>query len=145
MLNVNDINILSLPHRAGDAEMPTFQLIDIKNMSLEDGLSQPLLDEMKNHLAQNNQVMLFLNRRGYAPVLYCTQCNWMAECKRCDAKLVYHRSPPKLHCHHCDTRIDIPSRCGSCHDTSLEPIGVGTQRIEQILKKYIPTSANYSY
>lgn len=129
---------LSLPERAGVAELPQFQLIDIKQSKLEDGLSAPLLQAMQDHLSQGNQVMLFLNRRGFAPVLYCTNCAWMVGCKRCDARMVYHRSPVKLQCHHCDTFSVIPKCCEKCGGTNMQPVGVGTQRLEQTLANHFP-------
>lgn len=129
---------LPLPTRAGNAIMPTYQLIDLRHEKIEEGLSQALLQAVNEHLQKNNQVMLFLNRRGYAPVLYCTQCGWIAECQRCDARMVYHRSPEKLHCHHCDAQKKMPDNCKKCNATNLEPIGLGTQRLEQILKNHFP-------
>ena len=129
---------LTLPMRAGNAALPTYEMIDLRNNKIEEGLSPPLLRAMKNHLQSNNQVMLFLNRRGFAPVLYCTECAWTANCKRCDARMVYHRSPLRLHCHHCDARSAIPKMCPDCHQESLQPVGLGTQRIEEVLAKHFP-------
>lgn len=128
---------LSLPERAGHAQLPLYQLIDLKKTTQEEGLSQALLQNMRTHLAQGNQVMLFLNRRGFAPVLYCSQCAWIAECKRCDARLVYHR-PGKLQCHHCDARHGIPAKCEQCQQASLQPVGFGTQRLEEMLQQHFP-------
>jgi primosomal protein N' (replication factor Y) len=129
---------LSLPLRAGDAKMPQYQVVDLKRTSVEEGLSAPLLQTMREHLAQNNQVMLFLNRRGFAPVLYCTQCAWIAECRRCDTRMVYHRAPVRLQCHHCDARSAVPERCGQCGAGELQPVGLGTQRLEQTLAVHFP-------
>ena len=91
---------LVLPTRAGEAKPPVFRVLDIRNATLEEGLSKPLLEEITQHLQQGNQVMLFLNRRGFAPVLMCHTCGWMAKCKRCDARMTYHQNPKRLHCHH---------------------------------------------
>lgn len=131
---------LSLPLRAGDAQMPQYQLVDLRRCPSEEGLSTPLLTAMRMHLDQGNQVMLFLNRRGFAPVLYCSQCAWIAGCKRCDARMVYHRHPARLQCHHCDARSDIPARCGQCGEASLQPVGVGTQRLEEVLQTHFPAT-----
>jgi primosomal protein N' (replication factor Y) len=138
LLNVarNRYELLSLPQRAGNAKLPEYQLLDIKRANLEEGLSTELIEAMREHLDKDNQVILFLNRRGYAPVLYCTQCAFIVECKRCDARMVYHRSPPRLQCHHCDARSKIPTLCAKCNEASLQPIGFGTQRLEQTLSKY---------
>lgn len=127
---------LNLPERAGNALMPTFELIDLRATSIEEGLSAPLLAAMRHELASNNQVMLFLNRRGFAPVLYCTQCAWTMNCKRCDSRMVYHNKPPRLQCHHCDARMNVPLNCQQCGEATLQPVGLGTQRIEEVLIKH---------
>lgn len=131
---------LSLPERAGNAQLPHHHIVDIGQHKVEEGLSQPLIQAMREHLQQGNQVLLFLNRRGFAPVLYCTECAWIAGCKRCDTRLVYHRKPLQLHCHHCDSRKSIPKRCEQCEQESLLPVGVGTQRLEQILQEQFPAN-----
>lgn len=133
--------LLSLPQRAGNAQLPKLHLLDIRNKTLEEGFSSELLNQIRCHLENNNQVMLFLNRRGFAPVLYCTQCAWIAECKRCDTRMVYHRSLPRLQCHHCDARRQIPTHCTECNEATLQPIGLGTQRLEEILAKHFPDVA----
>ncbi|MBX3708529.1 MAG: primosomal protein N' [Gammaproteobacteria bacterium] len=128
--------LLSLPQRAGNAILPQFKMLDLRSTSMEDGLSDELISMMHDHLDRDNQVMLFLNRRGFAPVLYCTQCTWIAECHRCDARMVYHRSPLRLQCHHCDARSPVLERCTQCGGAGLQPIGLGTQRLEQAIKKH---------
>lgn len=125
--------MLKLTIRAGGASMPTFNIIDVRRQRLDNGLSVQLVEAMKKQLAAGNQVMLFLNRRGFAPILFCGECGWIAECKRCDAKLVYHRSPLQLRCHHCDARMSIPKKCPECSDTQIQPVGIGTQRLEDTL------------
>lgn len=129
---------LHLPMRAGEAKKPTFELIDIRVADVDQGLSQTLIKAMHAHLAQGNQVMLFLNRRGYAPVLYCPECSWIAGCDHCDARMVYHQSPPRLQCHHCDKQSKIPLVCEECGVENLQPIGLGTQRLENALTKCFP-------
>ncbi len=140
MLNVkrNRYQLLSLPIRAGVAQLPDFRLLDLRTLPVQEGLSSELINMIRVHLQRDNQVMLFLNRRGFAPVLYCTQCAWMAACKRCDARMVYHQHPERLQCHHCDTRSRIPEKCQQCGDTRLQPVGLGTQRLEQTLAKLFP-------
>jgi len=127
---------LSLPERAGVAQLPVYQILDLHRLPAEEGLSQALLDTMKMHLAAGNQVLLFLNRRGYAPVLYCKTCAWMAGCKRCATRLVYHRHPQRLQCHYCDAKSAIPTKCGECGSETLQAIGLGTQRLEETLAKH---------
>ncbi len=140
LLNVkrNRYTLLTLPLRAGDAKMPEYALIDLRSAHIEEGMSDPLLQAVRHHLAENNQVMLFLNRRGFAPVYYCTECTWMAGCKRCDTRMVYHRTTKRLQCHHCDAQSAIPIQCTQCGSTALQPVGLGTQRLEQLLTKQFP-------
>ncbi len=129
---------LLLPNRAGDAELPLFSVLDIRNKSLEEGLSQPIIDEMRLHLKRGEQVMLFLNRRGFAPILMCHACGWMALCKRCDMRMTFHKQTQRLHCHHCDLQARLPLQCESCHDKNMQLVGVGTERLEQVLQKNFP-------
>lgn len=132
---------LQLPERAGAALLPTFHILDIRNLKLEQGLSQPLLNAMQQHLENGDQVMLFLNRRGYSPVLMCPACGWMAKCKRCDARMTYHYKAARLHCHHCDAQKNILTKCEGCGAADLQALGQGTERLEKFLTTYF---ANYS-
>jgi primosomal protein N' (replication factor Y) len=93
---------------------------------------------MQKHLHNGDQVMLFLNRRGYAPVLMCHACGWMAKCKRCDARMTFHHEPRRLQCHHCDARRPIFTKCDDCGKNDLQVIGLGTERLEIALQKYFP-------
>jgi len=127
---------LELRERAGGAELPQFQILDVRNLSLEDGLSVPLINEMRQHLESGNQVMLFLNRRGFAPVMMCDACGWMAQCKRCDMRMTYHYGAASLHCHHCDSQKNLVKRCENCSAHDLQAIGQGTERIEKALSTY---------
>jgi primosomal protein N' (replication factor Y) len=129
---------LRLPERAGEALQPTFCVVDIRNQYLEEGLSPQLVQMMKEHLQNGDQVMLFLNRRGYAPVHMCHGCGWMATCKRCDARMTYHHEPRRLHCHHCDARKPVAFKCEKCDMQDLQIIGLGTERLEQALQKHFP-------
>jgi primosomal protein N' (replication factor Y) len=130
--------LLTLSERAGGAVMPKFKLLDVRQKKLTEGLSDELLSVMREQLKAGNQVMLFLNRRGFAPIFYCAQCGWIAGCKRCDARLVYHRSPKELRCHHCDARMKLPEACQECGDANVAPVGLGTQRVEEILHAEFP-------
>lgn len=131
---------LQLLERAGNANMPQFEMVDIRRLPLEEGLSPILLAKIKDHLQAGEQVMLFLNRRGFAPVLICHACGTVAMCKRCDARLTYHHETARLHCHHCETQKKIID-CEQCKATELYPIGHGTERLEMILAKYFPEYA----
>lgn len=129
---------LHLPQRAGNAQLPRYELINLRQEKKHHGLSVSLLEKIKNHLAANNQVLIFLNKRGFAPVYYCLACSHILPCQHCSTHLVYHHKPKKLHCHHCDFRMQIPDHCPVCKDTQLEPVGVGTQRLEETLSEHFP-------
>jgi len=130
---------LSLPMRAGNAVLPQYQMIDLRYAKTEEGISDVLLKTMRENLDAGNQVMLFLNRRGFAPVLYCADCTWIAGCARCEARMVYHSKPSGLRCHHCDSRKKMPSCCEQCGADNLQPVGLGTQRLEQMLQTHFPS------
>ena len=127
---------LSLPLRAGAANPPTFKLIDIRKQKIEEGISQPLLLEMKKHLENGNQVLLFLNRRGFSPMLTCHDCGWIASCDHCDASYTLHWKNQVLRCHHCDTERSVFSFCQECNGGNLLFLGQGTERIELALNKH---------
>lgn len=93
---------------------------------------------MAEHLAAGNQVMLFLNRRGYAPALICHQCGWSAACERCDAWYTWHQAGRRLHCHHCDSVRPLPHHCPECGSNELIGSGVGTEQLEQLLTTVFP-------
>ena len=128
----------TLPERAGGATMPEFRIIDVKRQYLEEGLSPELLAGINAHLAAGNQVLLFLNRRGFSPTLMCHACGWMAACRHCDARMTYHLKPARLHCHHCDTQTKVTLQCEACGEKELNNLGLGTERIEQALEKHFP-------
>ncbi|MFW1676550.1 primosomal protein N' [Pontibacter sp. JAM-7] len=129
---------LKLTQRAGNSAPPSFELLDIRQQTLSDGLSAILIDKIRQHLQQQTQVLVFLNRRGFAPSLMCHACGWIADCRRCDANLTLHRQPPRLHCHHCDQQHPIPQHCPQCNSTELQPVGAGTERTEQTLQALFP-------
>src|SRR5690606_35984590 len=114
-------------------------LIDLRKQTLKANMTAALLQSMEKHLARGNQVLVFLNRRGFCPVLLCHQCGWVANCKQCDAKMTLHHTPHRLFCHHCGYNLPKPSHCEACQHTELLSIGFGTERIEHFLKKYFPT------
>lgn len=129
---------LRLLERAGIAKLPEFEVIDIRKKQLDEGLSPELLETMRQHLSRGEQVMLFLNRRGFAPVLMCHACGWMVECKRCDTRMTYHQSPQRLHCHRCEAQRVMLKNCELCHEKELHPVGLGTERIEAAIEKHFP-------
>ncbi|MDX2163847.1 MAG: primosomal protein N' [Gammaproteobacteria bacterium] len=129
---------LKLPERAGEAVHPEFILLDLKKQAAPKGLSIALLENIQRHLKNNNQVLIFLNRRGYSPTLICYQCGWIATCRKCDANMTIHQSPSHLQCHHCGASRPVDKNCLECQSTSLAPMGTGTERIEETLKEYFP-------
>lgn len=136
-LNVekNRYRHILLRNRAANAALPTVNVVNMANTIIEEGLSENLHLAIRQHLTAGHQVLIFLNRRGYAPMLYCPNCQLVMQCKRCDANLVYHASTESLRCHHCEKTTLIPKHCPQCQISSLVAIGMGTQRIEQSLKK----------
>jgi len=127
---------LPLPKRAGNANPPSIQILDIRHKKLDEGLSAQLIKQMHDHLNDKGQVLLFLNRRGFAPVLMCYGCGYIANCNQCDARLTVHNKTKKLRCHHCEYTTPLPSQCPSCQSKNLKPLGVGTERLEAALKHY---------
>ena len=130
---------LLLSERAGNANPPSMQLLDIRNKALQEGLSEPLLKLINQVLTKHEQVLLFLNRRGFAPTLICHACGWVARCQRCDANLVIHYQEGLLRCHHCAREQALLKRCQSCHSNELMPLGLGTERVENVLQQLFPT------
>jgi len=125
--------LLHLPERAGDATAPVLQLLDIRNKRMQEGLSEALVTEIHKTLARNEQVLLFLNRRGFAPTLICHGCGWVARCRRCDANLVIHYDEGILRCHHCGQEQRLIKHCPACKTGELTPLGLGTERVEKVL------------
>ncbi len=129
--------LLELPQRAGGASPPVLRLIDLRKHGETQGLATPTVLAIRHHLDAGAQVLLYLNRRGYAPTLFCTACGWIAPCPRCDARLTVHQREGRLHCHHCDRQEAIPASCPGCGE-AVKPVGQGTQRIEETLEKLFP-------
>lgn len=129
---------LILSSRAGSATPTTNKVLDVKGLYLESGLSAPLIAEMRKHLTAGNQVMLFLNRRGFSPALMCHECGWIAECKRCDAYYTYHQNSNEIRCHHCGSQQPTIHHCQGCGSTHLVTVGVGTEQLEKQLAELFP-------
>ena len=120
------------------ATLPKITLIDLRHVPVENGLTRPVLDALIDNHARGEQSLVFLNRRGYAPALYCPGCAWVSPCPRCSARLVLHRSGQRLKCHHCGHEARIPSACPSCDNPDLKALGQGTQRLEETLTTALP-------
>ncbi|MDD3763024.1 MAG: primosomal protein N' [Nevskiales bacterium] len=132
---------LRLERRVHDTPPPQIRLLDVRGLPLDHGLSPPLLQAAERHLQQGGQVLLFLNRRGYAPVLLCHVCGWSAPCNHCDAHMTLHQGRGLLICHHCGAQQPIPRACPSCGERRLLPVGAGTERVEQALANRFPQYA----
>lgn len=124
---------LRLKQRAGDARPPRVRILDVRKRPLRDGLSPEVLDGIASHLGHGHQVLVFKNRRGYAPVLLCHDCGWTAPCERCDAPMTVHGAGRRLQCHHCGARQSVPLACPACGSLALQPQGIGTERLEEHL------------
>lgn len=131
-------HLLSLRDRAA-ATLPKVIVHDIRGQALHSGLSDTLIQLIQKHLDQSNQVLLFLNRRGYAPVLICHHCGWTVNCAHCDAKLTLHRDPKRLCCHHCGYQTSVIQTCEACQQSELTALGLGTERLEKTLSQLFPS------
>jgi len=129
---------LELPERTGSADLPAVEILNIRDQPLEHGLSMALMQRMRAHLDAAGQVLLFLNRRGFAPTLMCYDCDWVAECRRCDARMTWHQQDNRLHCHHCGSQRPVDTVCPACGGSELHPMGQGTERVEQALAEHFP-------
>ena len=121
---------LMLTQRAGLAAIPKWQTVDMRQEKIEAGFAETTLTSIEETLGRSEQVLVFLNRRGFAPVLLCNRCGWAAECKNCDSKMTLHRSCNQLICHHCEARSKPPIACPSCGSGQLIATGEGTERSE---------------
>jgi primosomal protein N' (replication factor Y) len=131
-------NLVTLAQRATGAELPNVKLIDISGPKACPGLSSQLHKQVGKTLEEGNQVLLFINQRGYAPVLICHDCTWQASCKYCDAKMIVHQSRYQLRCHHCGFNQPLLKECPECQSTEMGNCGVGTQQIEENLQTLFP-------
>ncbi|MCL7715446.1 primosomal protein N' [Stenotrophomonas mori] len=134
---------LRLQQRAGDARPPAVRVFDVRKRPLQDGLSPDVLAGIAQHLQAGNQVLVFKNRRGYAPVLLCHDCGWTAPCTRCSTPLhatpmTVHAGGRRLQCHHCGARAPVPLACPDCGSLALQPQGIGTERLEERLLQLFP-------
>jgi primosomal protein N' (replication factor Y) (superfamily II helicase) len=126
-----------LPQRPGAAQPPRLSLVDLRRHAAEQGLSGPAIQAIDQHLKAGGQIIVFLNRRGYAPSLFCNSCGWIAPCAHCDARMTLHRRAQQLRCHHCGAQGPVPTICASCGQALLA-VGQGTERVEETLLRLFP-------
>ena len=131
--------LLELKERASPgAVLPSVRIVDLRSEAPEQGLAPSLAGAIGERLSRGEQSLVFINRRGYAPVLACEACGWAAGCERCSARLVLHSADRRLHCHHCGAETGIPRACPTCGNPDLRAVGRGTQRIEETLAARFP-------
>ena len=130
--------LLTLSQRAGNAALPIITTHNIRAEKLHNGLSEKLIETMRRHLNRDNQVLLYLNRRGYAPVLLCHHCGWSAKCPHCDARLTAHNQIKKLLCHHCGYQSPWMRVCIECKQSELLLLGLGTEQLETVMQQLFP-------
>jgi primosomal protein N' (replication factor Y) len=130
---------LSLPERTGRAGKPCVTVVDLRVNPARDGLSPPAVAAIERHLGDGGQVLVFLNRRGYAPTMFCAGCGWIAPCRSCDARLTVHLARARLACHHCGAEERMPFACPQCSN-ELAPVGEGTERVETALAQLFPAA-----
>ena len=131
-------NHLILTDRAGTAKQPNWSLVDLKSEKSEAGIAASTLSAISQTVEQGHQVLVFLNRRGFAPAIICHHCGWSAECHNCDSRLTVHRARNRLICHHCDYQQRVPHLCPGCQGQELISLGEGTERSEEYLEKCFP-------
>lgn len=129
---------LRLANRAVSEAMPTVRCVDTRSQRLDEGISPALHKAIGERLARGEQSLVFLNRRGYAPVLSCTSCGWVSGCEHCSANLVVHLADRRMRCHHCGSDAPIPPACPVCGNQDIQPFGRGTQRVEERLQGMFP-------
>ncbi len=133
---------IDLTERIGGGALPRVRLFDMNRLERKKGvtttLSVPLLDALRKRLDRGEQSLVFLNRRGYAPVLHCDQCNWKSDCPHCSAHQVFHKEDRTLRCHHCGVSTRVPRACPSCGNPDIAPLGRGTERLEEQLAQALP-------
>jgi primosomal protein N' (replication factor Y) (superfamily II helicase) len=131
---------LHLPNSTAAVPRAAMELIDIAERPLQEGFSEAALARLRQHLDNGNQCLVFINRRGYAPVLNCTTCGWSSECDDCISQMTVHRTPPRLRCHHCGVSVALPRTCPHCKSATLDTMGLGTQKAESFLQRQFPNT-----
>ncbi len=130
--------LLRLKKRAAGARLPRMEVLDVRRRPMHEGLSAPLIERMRDHLVAGGQVLLFLNRRGFAPALLCHACGGHESCRQCSAPMTVHRSRHRLVCHHCGAERPLPRHCSACGSSELDMPGQGTERLEMVIQGLFP-------
>ena len=128
---------LSMPSRVGNSALPVLRRVDMNNQPRKTLISAPLLAAIRERLGKQEQVLVLLNRRGYAPVLHCTECGWKSECPHCSAYRVFHKGDRTLRCHHCSLTQAVPRACPACGNQDIAVLGHGTEKVEEVLAEML--------
>ena len=131
---------LCMPERIGEAALPAVRLIDMAQQPRGSVCSPALLEAVQQRAARGEQSLLLLNRRGYAPVLHCPDCDWKSECPHCSTFRVYHKSDRTLRCHHCGYTVPVPRACPACGNQDVRTLGLGTEQLEEALQQQLHTT-----
>lgn len=135
----NKYKLLEMPYRIDNKAMPSIKMISLKEIKLTVSVfSKPMLQEIKRALARREQVIIFLNRRGFSPSIICKECDTVIQCPNCSVAMVYHKYPEHLECHYCGKQFKFPLKCPKCDNKEYKVIGIATQRVEEDLKKLFP-------
>jgi primosomal protein N' (replication factor Y) len=127
-----------LRQRVSGGELPEWRIVDLRDHPLEEGISAPVFKQLDATLARGEQALVFLNRRGYAPVVMCHHCGAPCDCRRCEAHMVLHRNPRILRCHRCGLTKPVPRQCSTCDGLDLRGIGEGTERLDELFQQRFP-------
>jgi primosomal protein N' (replication factor Y) len=126
-----------------NAALPKIELVDLNFHPAKNGLTKVVVDALTDRLKRKELSMVFINRRGYSPILSCNECAWVSTCKQCSTTMVYHKINHNLKCHHCGYTVSVPTKCPSCNSQYLQALGDGTQKIETIINEIFPTARIY--
>jgi len=142
LMNVSKKKVekIELTQKAQNLAKLKYRVIDLKKQVMNQGLSTDLIATIKQHLDNQGQVLLFLNRRGYAPVLLCHECGWSSSCQRCDIHYTYHHQNHYLQCHHCGSSRRAPMKCPECQCEEMVPVGLGTERLAESVQQLFPSA-----
>lgn len=141
MARRGDYTLLEMNRRANGKPLPEVHIVDMRKeleLGNKEMFSLLLMEKLKACIEGGHQAMLFLNRRGYAPVMKCRSCGYTMKCEQCDVSMTYHASDGLLHCHYCGARKQQPTRCPECGSSYMRTLGIGTQKVEEALKKLFP-------
>ena len=138
--SINKFKRVTLTERVGPAVLPTIQIVDLRKQKMTGALSGILLKAIDHELAKHKQILIFMNRRGYSPILMCHACGWVSTCRRCTIPMTYHKHRNKMLCHHCGASTLLSDNCVNCQETDLIRIGHGTERITETLSEVFPSA-----